>query len=62
MAQLPRRRTITGWAAGLVEHILHITHLTWKHHCDVVHAREADGLKTAESNTLQEEIRIEFAL
>eukprot|EP00978_Attheya_sp_CCMP212_P040984 scaffold229586_cov72-Attheya_sp.AAC.1 len=30
--------------------------------CDVVHACEADGLKTAESNTLQEEIRMEFAL
>jgi hypothetical protein len=59
---LDTRRTITGWASGLVEHILHITHLTWKHRCDVVHAREADGLKTAESNTLQEEIRIEFAL
>jgi hypothetical protein len=59
---LDTRRTITGWAAGLVEHILHITHLTWKHRCDVVHAREADGLKTAESNTLQEEIRTEFGL
>eukprot|EP00978_Attheya_sp_CCMP212_P035243 scaffold152065_cov75-Attheya_sp.AAC.1 len=43
---LNTRRTITGWASG----------------CDVVHARKADGLKTAESNTLQEEIRIELAL
>jgi hypothetical protein len=59
---LDTRRTITGWAAGLVEHILHITHLAWKHRCDVVHAREADGLKTAESKTLQDEIRIEFGL
>jgi hypothetical protein len=59
---LDTRRTITGWAAGLVEHILHITHLAWKHRCDVVHAREAAGLKTAESKTLQDEIRIEFGL
>jgi hypothetical protein len=40
---LDTRRTITGWAAGLVKHILHITHLAWKHRCDVVHAREADS-------------------
>jgi hypothetical protein len=59
---LETKRTITGWAAGLVDHILHITHMTWKHRCDVVHARELDGLKTTESNTLQDEIRAQFLL
>jgi hypothetical protein len=59
---LETKRTITGWAAGLVDHILHITHMTWKHRCDVVHARELDGLKTTESNTLQDEIRTQFLL
>jgi hypothetical protein len=59
---LDTKRTITGWAAGLVDHILHITHMSWKHRCDVVHARELDGLKTTESNTLQDEIRTQFLL
>jgi len=59
---LDTKRTITGWAAGLVDHILQITHMTWTHRCDVVHARELDGLKTIESNTLQDAIRTQFLL
>jgi hypothetical protein len=36
--------------------------MTWKHRCNVVHARELDGLKATESNTLRDEIQTQFLL
>jgi len=50
------------WAAGLVTNLLHVTHAQWIHRCNVLHARDAEGLKIKEARELADSIRAQFAL
>jgi hypothetical protein len=62
LKDIESRQNIKTWSASFVGGLLQILHTMWLHRCDVVHLREADGLKVQESLDLQNEITQEYIL
>jgi hypothetical protein len=62
LQEIGSRQNIKTWSASFVGGLLQILHTMWLHRCDVVHLREADGLKVQESQDLQNEIIQEYIL
>jgi hypothetical protein len=60
LKDIESRQNIKTWSASFVGGLLQILHTMWLHRCDVVHLREADGLKVQESLDLQNEITQEY--
>jgi hypothetical protein len=54
------RRTADQWAAGLVTTLLSMVHSQWTHRCNILHARDAQGLCLREANTLATTIDFQF--
>ena len=56
------RRTARRWAQNLVSSLLEMVHGQWKFRCDVVHERDAQGLKVAEGLELNAAITEQYDL
>jgi hypothetical protein len=54
------RRTADQWAAGLVTSLLSMVHSQWTHQCNVLHARDAQGLRLREAQALATAINFQF--
>jgi hypothetical protein len=54
------RRTADQWAAGLVTTLLSMVHSQWTHRCNILHARDAQGLRLREANALATAINFQF--
>jgi hypothetical protein len=48
------------WAAGLVTTLLSMVHSHWIHCCNILHARDAQGLRAEEAKQLDSDIAFEF--
>jgi hypothetical protein len=62
LQEIGSRQNIKTWSASFVGGLLQVLHIMWLHRCDVVHLREADGLKVQESLDLQNEITQEYTI
>jgi hypothetical protein len=60
--QIQSRRTADQWAAGLVTTLLSMVHKQWTHRCNILHARDAQGVRLQEADNLKREIEYEFQL
>jgi hypothetical protein len=54
------RRTADQWAAGLVTTLLSMVHSQWTHRCNILHARNAQGLCLQEAHALATAIDFQF--
>jgi hypothetical protein len=54
------RRTADQWAAGLVTSLLSMVHAQWTHRCNILHARDAQGLRLQEAQALATAIDFQF--
>lgn len=61
-ASIHSRCSASKWAAGLVANILTVTHSQWLHRCSILHERDAQGLKLADSQALAAAIQEQFHL
>jgi hypothetical protein len=53
-------RTPEQWAAGLITSLLSMVHSQWTHRCNILHARDAQGLRLQEAQALAAAITFQF--
>ena len=56
------QRSSDKWAQGLVSNLLEVSHAMWTKRNNIVHEKAANGLRLAEAQQLEEEIRLEFEI
>lgn len=61
LRQLDSSRDSLSWAGGLVNQLLMLVHAQWVFRNGLVHQRESYGLKSAEQQTLHQEMELEYA-
>jgi hypothetical protein len=54
------RRTPDQWTAGLVNTLLSMVHSQWTHRCNILHARDAQGLRLQDARALDTAINHQF--
>jgi hypothetical protein len=54
------RCTPDQWTAGLVTTLLSMVHSQWTHRCNILHARDAEGLRLQDARALDTAINHQF--